>query len=77
MTAHIQLKLFASLGRFTPPHWKAVAVTPGQTVQDVLLDLGVPLDDVQLVFVDGVKGDLTTMLQGGERIGVFPPVGGG
>jgi hypothetical protein len=77
MTAHVQLELFASLRVFSPPQGKGFPISPGQTVQDVLLSLGVPIDEVQLVFVDGIKGDLTSVLRGGERIGVFPPVGGG
>ena len=39
--------------------------------------LGVPEADIKLIFIDGVKGDLTSSLHGGERVGIFPPVGGG
>jgi molybdopterin converting factor small subunit len=42
-----------------------------------LTALGVPLEEVQLVFVNGTKKEMDTVLTGGERVGVFPPVGGG
>jgi len=76
-SSHISIKLFASLRPFTPENADAFPVSPGQTVQDILTSLGVPLDEVQLVFIDGVKADLTAPLKGNERVGVFPPVGGG
>jgi molybdopterin converting factor small subunit len=39
--------------------------------------LGIPLEKARLVFVNGKKADLETVLHGGERVGIFPPVGGG
>jgi molybdopterin converting factor small subunit len=39
--------------------------------------LEIPADQIKLVFVDGAKAKLTTILDGGERVGIFPPVGGG
>jgi len=77
MTIHVQIRLFASLGHLTPPNEDHIPVPSGQTVQDLLVALGVPLEEVQLVFINGVKQDMTTTLKGGDRIGVFPPVGGG
>jgi molybdopterin converting factor small subunit len=41
------------------------------------MKLKVPLDDVQLIFINGIKAGLSTSLNGGERVGVFPPIGGG
>jgi hypothetical protein len=39
--------------------------------------IGVPLEKAKLVFINGKVGALDDQLQGGERVGVFPPVGGG
>ena len=77
MEMFIQLELFASLREFSPPDPNHFPITPGKTVEDVLKKLGVPLDAVRLVFINGVKNDITTVLQGGERVGIFPPIGGG
>jgi hypothetical protein len=77
MESHIQLKLFASLSKFSPQNPDRFIISPGETVSDALKRLGVPLDDVRLIFLDGVKGEMTSVLHGGERVGVFPPVGGG
>jgi molybdopterin synthase sulfur carrier subunit len=77
MESHVQLKLFASLSKFSPRNPDRFSISPGETVGAMLKRLGVPLDDVRLIFLDGVKGEITSALQGGERVGVFPPVGGG
>ena len=77
MAASVDLKLYATLKRPLPADGKAVPVDPGTTVADLLRQLGVDLAAVRLVFIDGRKKSIDTPLSGGERIGVFPPVGGG
>ncbi len=77
MAAHIQVKLFASLQHHLPPDPDAFPITPGETIEQVLTRLGVSPEAAKLVFVDGVLRGVSTALQGGERVGVFPPVGGG
>lgn len=77
MAAHITLKLFATLKRFVPASSENYPIEPGITVKKLLDALGVPEDEVKLVFIDGVKHGLTSTLNGGERVGIFPPVGGG
>jgi molybdopterin converting factor small subunit len=75
--AHITIKLFASLKRFKPAASENYAIESGITVKKLLKGLGVPEDEVKLVFIDGAKHDLSTTLNGGERVGIFPAVGGG
>ena len=77
MKAYISIRLFASLNRYTPDTADYYPVRPGTTVRDLIDQLGVPLTEVKLIFVNGVKGDLASALNGGERVGIFPPVGGG
>ncbi|MFH1980609.1 MAG: MoaD/ThiS family protein [Pseudomonadota bacterium] len=77
MAATVELKLYATLRRPLPADGKAVPVTPGTTVAGLLADLGIDLSTVKLVFIDGRKKSIDTALYGGERVGVFPPVGGG
>ena len=75
--SNIQLKLFANLQAFTPPGAGHYTIEAGMTVGDLLAQLDIPEDKIKLIFIDGVKSKLTTILRGGERVGIFPPVGGG
>ena len=77
MTETIDLRLFATLQKFTPDTSETFAITPGITVRDVLEQIGVPIEKAKLIFVNGLKKDLDVELRGGERVGIFPPVGGG
>ena len=77
MAVHIKINLFASLKKFTPVSSDSYPVKPGITVKTLLEELCVPEDEVKLVFIDGVKHDLASILKGGERVGIFPAVGGG
>ena len=77
MKAHIQIKLFASLQEFTPSSSDKYQIDKGVTIDSLLEQLNVPQEKAKLIFVDGVKADLTATLTGGERVGIFPPVGGG
>jgi molybdopterin converting factor small subunit len=75
---HIHLKLFATLYKFLPKEGReTVEIRSGTTVAELVSQLGIPESEAKLIFVDGKKGSLTTLLQGGERVGIFPPVGGG
>ena len=73
--------LAATLRKAVPGYDPATGVLastePGETVQDVTERLGIQLDDVKIIMVNGVHAGWDTILRGGERIGLFPPVGGG
>ncbi|MBU2644567.1 MoaD/ThiS family protein [bacterium] len=77
----VELRLFASFMEYLPAtaegHRVELELAEGTTVRDVLVDLGVPLDMVKLIFANGVKTDLDYTIQDGDRIGAFPPVAGG
>jgi molybdopterin converting factor small subunit len=73
----IQLKLFANLQALAPRAADRYTIDAGITVGDLLAQLDIPEDKIKLIFIDGVKSELTTILRGGERVGIFPPVGGG
>ena len=77
MESHIQIKLFATLQRFMPASAEKYAIETGTTIRTLLRQLDLPENKAKLIFIDGVKAELTTVLKGGERIGIFPPVGGG
>jgi molybdopterin converting factor small subunit len=77
MESHIQIKLFASLQKFMPASAENFAIEAGITVGALIQQLNIPQDMIKLVFIDNVHAGLTSTLKGGERVGIFPPVGGG
>ena len=75
--AYITIKLFATLKRFLPASSENYPIETGITVKQLLDELCIPKEEVKIIFIDGVKHDLGSILKGGERVGIFPAVGGG
>jgi sulfur-carrier protein len=75
--ASIELRLFASLAPKTPPNALQYDIGPGTSVARLLDRIAVSHTEARLIFVNGVRADVTTELFGGERVGIFPPIGGG
>lgn len=75
--ARITIKLYASLKKFLPASSENYPTEPGITVKQLLEELGIPKEEVKIIFIDGVKHDPEYFLKGGERVGIFPAVGGG
>lgn len=75
--SHITLKLFAALTPLSPENSDRVPIEPGISVKALLEGLGIPSVKAHLIFINGVKRSLETRLDGGERVGIFPPVAGG
>ncbi len=55
----------------------SVPIEPGQTIEQLLEQLGVPIEQTRIIFCNNRLVDIGHTLDGGERIGVFPAVGGG
>jgi molybdopterin synthase sulfur carrier subunit len=77
MTAHIQLKLFATLNKLLPDTAENHPIQPGISVHDLIKQLEIPPKEAKLIFINGVKSDFSATLKDGDRVGIFPPVGGG
>ncbi|MDY6853225.1 MAG: MoaD/ThiS family protein [Thermodesulfobacteriota bacterium] len=77
MERKIQLRLFASLRSFSPADSDNFTVSHGETIESILKRLDIPQDEVSLIIIDGVRKDITSRLEGGERVGIFPLIGGG
>ena len=77
MDAHISVKLFATLSKFTPDSSDHYPIRQGTTVRDLLKILGVVEKDAKLIFINNKKGEIVSSLKDGDRIGIFPPIGGG
>ena len=74
---HIDVKCFATLVPHTPEGGQ-MDFSPPLSVHALLEKLGVPEKEVRLVFVNGKnESDWSHEVQDNDRIGIFPPVGGG
>jgi molybdopterin converting factor small subunit len=74
---HIELKCYATLTRHTPPGAERYELPDGASVAEIMKRLGLVQEDVKLIFVNGAKAELDTRLKDGDRLGLFPAVGGG
>jgi molybdopterin converting factor small subunit len=77
MKSQIQLRLFATLREFEPPSSENYSIEQGISIRELLEQLELPPAKARLIFINGIKADLAATLEGGERVGIFPPVGGG
>ena len=79
ITVHV--KLFATLRHYRPGLGLGeafpVEVSEGATVGDLVRQLGLPAEEVKIVFVNALFRDLDYVLADGDEVGIFPPVGGG
>ena len=77
MDIHIQLKLFATLLAKLPENADHFPVAAGTTIAQLADQLGIEAKDAKLIFINGRKGTLDSTFKEGDRVGLFPPVGGG
>jgi molybdopterin converting factor small subunit len=78
----IEIRLYATLRRYHPDLKVGeplfLNLDRGITVKRLLEEqLSIPAEVVKTVFVNGIYRDLDHILADGDRVGVFPPVGGG
>jgi len=77
MPGFVQIKLFATLASKLPADADRHPIHGPTAVKDLLSKLGIPAQQAKLIFVNGRKAGPDALLQDGDRLGVFPPVGGG
>lgn len=65
------------LAGYNPAEGMDVDVRAGTTIEEVCQHMNIPVEHIKIVMVDGKSEGLDYALQGGERVGLFPPVGGG
>jgi sulfur-carrier protein len=77
----IEIHLFASLSKYLP---KGAAdksfmmeLYDGDCVKDIIEKLGIPQSDVKLIFINGIHANDAARFKDGDRLGLFPPIGGG
>jgi molybdopterin synthase sulfur carrier subunit len=76
----IEVRVFATLRRFVPSAPEGVLaldVPEGCKAADAIAKAGVDAREVHILMVNGVSSDPDRMLAEGDRLGLFPAVGGG
>ncbi|MBT8358417.1 MAG: MoaD/ThiS family protein [Desulfobacterales bacterium] len=77
----VEVNLYATLKKYmnkeTFGQSSTIDADDGLCVEDMIQQLKIPSDLVKLIFINGVHGKRDTILKDGDRLGLFPPVGGG
>lgn len=76
----LEVRLFANLRDLLPNDAKGVTqveMAQGSTAAELITKMKIPRDLPLIVMINGKREDETTELKEDDRIGIFPPVGGG
>jgi molybdopterin converting factor small subunit len=76
---NIGLKCFATLSEADKCDYKgstSKTLPDGSTVRKLLVQAAIDEKDVKLIFVNGQKASLDTVLKNGDQVGLAPAVGG-
>jgi len=72
---HATLRQYVS--GYDPHNGFSLEVPTDTTMAQVIARLDLPAPEVTLIMVDGRRQEADFVLQGNERLGLFPPIGGG
>lgn len=73
----ITVKLFAMLSKYTGNNTLTVEIPEGSTVDDLINNLALPLNEVFNCTINGQNADFNTRLKDGDTVGFYPYIGGG
>jgi len=76
----LEVRLFATLRDIFPKEKRGmdlIHIEEGKTIGDLINHLELPKDTPLIVMVNGRRELDDVVLQDGDRVGIFPPVGGG
>ncbi|MEL7634245.1 MULTISPECIES: MoaD/ThiS family protein [Sporomusa] len=76
----LEVRLYATLRRYTPASPNgviAVVVPDGSTVLDVVRKINIDPAEIHLIMINGIGCEFDKPVHEGDRVGLFPPVGGG
>lgn len=72
----VEVRLFATLREGRGKVLQAVYEEPVRP-RDVIGRLGIQEKDVAILLINGRDGLMDTLLKEGDKVSIFPPVGGG
>ena len=67
----------ATRKRYPPESNHMFDIEPGITIRELISLLEISEYEVYLIFINGENANLDSILTGGERVGLFPPLDGG
>lgn len=77
----IHVKLSTSLRDYVPEYRPAdglwVEAGPAVTAKTLAGQVGLPLEAIKIIMVNGAHAEFETLIKDGDRVGYFPAVGGG
>ena len=73
----IELKFFVTLSSYLPENSDHYKIDKNKSVADLIADLKIPSELVKLIFINGRRQESSYKFQPGDRVGLFPPIGGG
>ena len=77
----VEVRLYATLREHSPPGSQngifSATIPSGADLSALLSSLAIDPAKVHLRMVNGVSAELGTVLKGSDRVGLFPPIGGG
>jgi molybdopterin synthase sulfur carrier subunit len=77
----VHVKVFASLCQHLPGQRAgtpvSIEIPAGANLNDLIRQLNLPQDEVKVVFVNARAQSLAYILNPGDEVGIFPPIGGG
>lgn len=77
----VEVRVFSGLEKFVPEAGlgkvMVVSLPEGATVRELVRRLGIPEGQIFTAFVNGRHAVLDRVLASGDRVALFPPVGGG
>ncbi len=77
----IEVRLFAYLRDLLPPESrgvKKIEMNDCLTIDNLMDEVGIAEKEIMIVMINGIrKLDYNESLKNGDRVAIFPPVGGG
>ncbi|MFO7818649.1 MAG: MoaD/ThiS family protein [Halanaerobacter sp.] len=75
----VTVRLFATLKELLPEGRKKMEVDLEEdtTVRELAQEIDIADDEELIIKINGRRGSEDTILKDGDRVGLFPPVGGG
>lgn len=73
----ITVKCYATLSAYQPDNAENFPLTEGETVASLIQRLGIAPEEVKITFVNSRSVEVNTTVNTGDRVGIFPAVGGG
>lgn len=78
---NIELRLFAYLRELLPSEsrgLKKIKIKDNLTIDELMDEIGIVEKEIMIVMINGLrKLDYTKTMNEGDRVAIFPPVGGG